>query len=269
MTMLHGITPKTLRDQRYSLLAWAVSLALLVAMYVAMWPSIRDQPSMRTFLDQMPKALRAMFAASGADMSTPTGYVQVELLSFMGPMLLLIYAITTGAAAIAGEEDHRTADLLLTCPVTRTDVVLRKAAAMAAGVVGLSSVMGLSLIGEGAAAGMHLPIGHIAAAMVHLALLALVFGSLALAMGAATGHATASRAVPAIVAVLAYVVNGLGSVISWLEPVRKFSPFYQYIGHDPLHSGFSIAALLVAAATIAALTAAAVLTLRRRDLAAG
>lgn len=266
--MLQGITRKTLRDQRFGLLAWAVSLAALVGMYVAMWPSIRDQPSMRTFLDQMPDALRALFAASGADMSTPSGYVQVELLSFMGPMLLLIYAITTGANAIAGEEDRHTGDLLFTCPIPRRAVVLRKAAAMAAGVIGLSAVMGLSLIGEGAAADMHLPVGHVAAAMVHLALLVLVFGTLALAVGAATGRAAVSRAAPAVVAVLAYVVNGLGSVIDWLHPVRKWSPFYQYIGHDPLHTGLSIAGLAVAALTVLALLAAAVVLFDRRDIVA-
>ena len=113
---------------------------------------------------------------------------------------------------------------------------------------------------------MHLPIGHIAAVMVHLALLALVFGSLALAVGAATGHATASKAAPAIVAVLAYVVNGLGSVISWLEPVRKFSPFYQYIGHDPLHSGVWVDGLIISAITMAGLVVIAVLGFRRRDV---
>ena len=99
--MLRSVTSKTLYDQRRGLAAWAVSLALLVAMYVAIWPSVRDQPSMSDYLNQMPEAFRALFATSGADLSTPVGYVQVELLSFMGPMLLLIYAVTAGAASPA------------------------------------------------------------------------------------------------------------------------------------------------------------------------
>ena len=52
--MLHNVTTKSLYDQRRSLLAWAVSLVLLVAMYVAIWPSIRDQPAMTDFLNSMP-----------------------------------------------------------------------------------------------------------------------------------------------------------------------------------------------------------------------
>jgi ABC-2 type transport system permease protein len=99
--MLRSIFTKTLYDQRRGLLGWSVALVLLVAMYVAVWPSVRDQPSVSDFLDQMPEAFRSLFATSGADMSTPVGYVQIELLSFMGPIAMLIYAIGAGVGAIA------------------------------------------------------------------------------------------------------------------------------------------------------------------------
>jgi len=266
--VLRSVAAKTLHDQRRALVTWAVSLALLVAMYVAIWPSVRDQPSMSDFLDRMPEAFRAMFAMSGADMSTPTGYVQIELLSFMGPMLLLIYTITAGSGAIAGEEDRHTLDLLLANPVGRTRIVLEKLAAMAAGTALLAAVTAVALLAEGATAGMDLPAGNVMAAMAHMGLLALVFGSLALAIGAGTGHASASRAVPAIVAVVAYVINGLGPIVSWLGPIQRYSPFYQYAGHDPLRNGLSVPAVLVALATVAVLAGIAVAAFRRRDVAA-
>lgn len=53
---------------------------------------------MSDFLDEMPEAFRTLFAISVADMSTPIGYVQVELLSFVGPIAVLIYAIDAGVA---------------------------------------------------------------------------------------------------------------------------------------------------------------------------
>jgi len=266
--MLRTVTTKTLFDQRRSLLAWSVSLIALVAMYAAIWPSIRDQPSMKQFLDQMPEAFRALFAASGADLSTPVGYVQVELLSFMGPMLLLIYTITAGASAVAGEEDRHTLDLLLANPIGRGRLLLEKAAAMLLGTALLAAVLAVALVAEGAPAGLRLPAGPVAAAMLHLGLLALVFGALASAIGAATGHPGAARGVPAVVAVAAYVLNGLGGVVDWLRPVQKLSPFYQYAGHDPLRNGVSLPAVAVAVGTVAVLLAVAVLALRRRDIAA-
>lgn len=266
--MLHSVGLKTLHDQRRALTAWSVSLALLVAMYVAIWPSLRNQPSMSDFLNQMPKAMRSLFAASGADMSTPVGYVQVELLAFMGPLLLIIYSVTAGASAVAGEEDRHTLDLLLANPISRTRIVLEKLAAMTAGAALLGAVTAVALLAEGRLASMSLPVGGVTAAMVHMTLLALVFGAMALAAGAATGHPALSRALPAVVAVVAYIVNGLAPVVSWLKPAQKLSPFYQYSGHDPLRHGLSWPATLVAVSTILVLAAIAVAAFRRRDVAA-
>ncbi len=266
-TMLRNVLLKTLYDQWRSLTAWAVTFVLLVAMYVGMWPSIKAQPAMSDFLDRMPEAMRSLFAANGADMSTGTGYVQVELLSFVGPTLLLIYAIVAGSAAVAGEEDRHTLDMLLGNPVSRTRVVIDKLAAMVIGVVLLAAVAAAALLGVGSLARMDLPAGRVAAAMLHLALLGLVFGTLALAVGAVTGRPGASRAIPGGLAVLAYAVNGLAPMVSWLEPIRKWQPFYQYIGHDPLRHGVSVAGVVIALSTVAVLAVVAAVGFRRRDIA--
>jgi ABC-2 type transport system permease protein len=98
-------------------------------------------------------------------------------------------------------------------------------------------------------------------------LLGVVFGALALAIGAACGHAAASRAVPAVVAVVACAVNGLAPQVSWLQPLRTLSPFYQFNGHDPLRNGVSAPAVLVAVETCAVLVSLAAAGFRRRDVA--
>jgi ABC-2 type transport system permease protein len=265
--MLRNVLLKTVRDQRRSYAAWCVGVILLVATYVALWPSIKGQPSMQDFLDQMPAAFRNLFAMSGADMSTPAGYIQIELLSFMGPLLVLLYAVGTATAAVAGEEDQHTLELLLTTPVPRGRVLIDKAVAMTAGTLGLSALLGAALVAEGSLVGMNLSVPRVAAAMMHLGLLGLVFGSLALAIGAGTGRLGLSRAVPLILAVLAYVVNGLGGLVDWLRPFQPLSPFYQYAAHDPLRHGVSLPAAVVSLATVAVLIAAAAWSFDRRDIA--
>ncbi len=265
--MLTDIGLKTLYDQRRGLLGWTVSLVGLVAMYAALWPSIRDQPTLNDYLDQMPAALRSLFAASGADMSTPAGYVQVELFSLMAPLLLIIYGITAGAAAIAGEEDRHTLELLLANPVSRPRIMLEKLAALAAGMAVLGAGTALALLAAGPLAGLSLPLGGVTAALVHMALLGIEFGALALAVGAGTGRPGLSRAVPAVVAGIAYVVNGLAPVVDWLHPIQRFSPFYQYAGHDPLRHGLSWPAVLVTVGSILVLAAVAVAGFRQRDIA--
>jgi len=264
--MLRNTFLKSLRDQRRSYLGWCVSVLLLVAMYVSFWPSMRDQPSIGDFLDQMPEAMRNLFAMAGADMSTPVGFIKVEFLSFMGPILVLLYTILAGSGAVAGEEDRRTLDLLLSTPAPRWRVVLEKAAAMALGTLGLVVLLAAAILVMGAVVDMDLPASKVAVAMVHLGLLGLVFGALALAIGAATGRLGLSRGMPAFVAVVAYIVNGLGGFVDWMRPLQKWSPFYQYAGHDPLVNGLSWPSVAVALGTIVVLVGVAAWAFERRDI---
>ena len=266
--MLRSVGLKTLHEQRRSLVVWAVSLVLLVGMYAGLYPSFNGSSAYNDIVNQMPKALRDLFTAgTGVDLSSGAGYVYMEMLSFMAPMLVLIYAINAGAAAIAGEEERHTLDLLLSTPVSRRRVALEKCAAMAVGIVGLVVAMGVALVAFGSAADMKLSTVNIGAVMLHLALLGLVFGALALLVGALTGRVATARAVTAAVAVVTYLVNGFAPSVSWLEPAQKVSPFYQYIGHDPIRHGVSLLSVGIAAATAAVLVAAAVAFFRRRDLA--
>ena len=194
--MLRSVFLKTFHDQRGGLLGWLAAIALIVLMYAAIWPSVRNQPSLNDYLDQLPEAFRSLFAATGADMSTPVGYIQIELMSFLGPIVVILYAVGQGSRAVAGEEERRTMDLLLAVPVSRTRVLLEKTAAMVVGTLGLAAATGATLVVEGRLFDMVIPVDRVGAAMLHLALLGLVFGALALAIGAATGSTGLSRGVP-------------------------------------------------------------------------
>lgn len=266
--MLRSVWTKTLHDQRRSLAAWAAALVLLVVMYAGFYPSFHGSSSYTDLIDQMPKALRDLFTAgAGGDLSSGPGYIYMELLSFMAPTLLLVYAIGAGAQSVAGEEERHTLDLLLATPLTRTKLLLHKALAIAIGIAALAAAMGVAIIVFGAATGMGLSTVNVLASMVHLALLAMVFAALAVCVGAATGRVALTRALPAGLAVVAYLINGFGLSVSWITPMRKFSPFYQYVGHDPIRHGFSALAVAVALSTILVLLGVAVRLFGRRDIA--
>ncbi len=266
--MRPSVTLEAVHSQRRSLTIWSVALAALIAIYVAVWPSVKGQgSSFSKLIDEMPEAYKALFTTgSGIDFSTPAGYLNVELLSFMGPIIVLIYAIGAGASAIAGEEDRRTLDLVLVNAVSRGRLVVEKMAAIVFGTAVLVAAMWVALLVEGRIAGMDVPVANSAAALMHLGLLGVEFGALALCVGAWSGRLGLSRAVPAMAAAATYVVNALATLVGWLEPVRKLSPFYQYSGHDPLHTGISVAAVAVTAASTVVLVAAAMWAFERRDV---
>ena len=266
--MLREVWTKTLRDQRWSIPAWCAALVLLSGMYSAFYPSFHKSQSYDKLVNQLPKALRDFFSAGTGDLGSGPGYVHIELLSFMAPTLLLVFAIGAGAQALAGEEERGTLDLLLATPLHRSRLVVDKLIAIAVGVLALVTAAGAATVVFGMLAGMDLSTPNVVASMVHLALLALVFASLALLVGAATGRVGLARGVPAAVAVLAYMVNGFATTVSWLRPLQKFSPFFQYVGHDPIRHGLSIVGLVVAVVTVLALLFAAVRVFEQRDLVA-
>jgi ABC-2 type transport system permease protein len=266
--MRPSVTLEAAHAQRRSLAVWSGALAGLIGLYIAVWPSVEGSgSSFSKLIDDMPAAYKALFTSGGGvDFSTPAGYLNVELFSFMAPIVVLVYAIGTGASSIAGEEDRRTIDLLLVNTVSRGRVLIEKMAALVFGVAVLSCAMWLSLVVEGRIAGMDVPVADSAATVVHLGLLGIEFGALALLVGAATGRIGISRAVPGAIAAGTYVVNALGTMVDWLEPVRRFSPFFQYNGHDPMHAGLSATAVTVTVASIVVFVTAAVWAFRRRDV---
>lgn len=257
---------RTLHDQLRPVAAWTVGSMLLVAFYMALYPSFGGTDEIQRILDQMPPAFRALFAAEGLDLSSPEGYLNMELFSFVGPILLLAYTLSAGSGATAAEEERGTIDLLLSTPVTRRRVLLEKAAAL--GLLSAVIATGMWLgVGVGAVVGgVTVDLWRVGGALVAMLLMAVSFGAIALLLGALTGRRTVSMGVTAALALVAYVVNAMGSIVDWLEPWRPLSPFYAYVGLDPLTRGLQPQAVIALLALTLVATLGAVVAFDRREL---
>jgi ABC-2 type transport system permease protein len=266
--VLRSVFAKTLRDGGRGFIWWSVGLVGLVAMMVAVYPTVRDNPNLDKLLESYPDALRGMVGFGGElDYSSGAGYLGIELFSFMVPLLLILAAVAAGSAAVAGEEERGTLDLLLSTPLSRRRLVLEKLAALTVELLALGAVLWLSLLVGTRAAGMDVGAGKIGAATASAVLLALGFGATALFVGTLTGRRGQAIAVAAAGAVAAYLVDTLASLSSVLETLQAASPFYHYAASDPLRHGLQpehVAALL-ALLVVAALLS--VLAVDRRDFA--
>ena len=178
MTGRWEITRQALRTGRRTLVIWAASLAGLIALYAVIWPSVRGNTSWRNLFDTLPATYRALFTASGTiDLSTAGGYLGVELMGFMGPALIAVYAITTGAAAIAGEEDRGGLEVTLSAPVSRIRVFTERYAGLVIGITILMIATGAALWIFSALLGMGLGVGAIASGAAALGLFGLFTGA--------------------------------------------------------------------------------------------
>ena len=200
----------------------------------------------------------------GGDFSTITGWLDTEIASVYGPLVVAGSAIAAAAATLAGEEERRILALVLAHPVSRTRLLLAKAAAIALEVAALGIACWLGLLISVALAGGGIGPGHLAALALHLAFLALAFGALALALGGMSGRRAAAAGGAAAVAVAMYLVNGLAPVTTdWLQ---YLSLFHYYEGNEPLRNGVDPGHLAVLGAVSALLLGIAAAGFRGRDL---
>jgi len=112
--MLRSVLLKSLRDVRRSFAWWSLGIVGLVAMIVAVYPSVRDNPGLNKLVQDYPEALKSFIAFGGVvDYVSPAGYLGSELFSLMVPLVFLLALVGRGASTLAGEEESGTLDLLL------------------------------------------------------------------------------------------------------------------------------------------------------------
>jgi ABC-2 type transport system permease protein len=266
--MLGSIFAKTVRDQRRALIGWALGLVGVALMYSAFYPSIVDNAAPITnYLKTLPETFQRAFLGSEVDFVTPGGYLQTELFGFFGPILMLVFAIGTGARAVAGEEEHRSLDLLLATPMPRSRVVRDKALALLAGAGILMAIVWVALLVIGPPFDLNPGFAHIGAACLMLFLLAVAFGTIALATGCATGQRGRAVAVAAALAAVMWTLDVLAPSVDAIAWLQKLSLFSYYDENTPVKRGLVPLNVFVLVAVSVVAYVLAVVTFERRDLA--
>lgn len=266
--MLRNVFWKTLRDQRRGLLWWGIGLVVLAVYLMWFYPSLRDQAStLNAYLEQLPPALRATFMGEFTDFTSPEGYLNTELYFFIVPFLFVIFAVGFGSNAIAGEEERGTLDLLLANPLPRWQVVVEKFATLVVSTAALAFVLCLGLLIGGRMVNLEISFGRVAEATASSVLLSLAFGTLALALGCASGQRGLSVGLATALAIAAYFLNSLAPLVEALKPYRKLSLFYYYIGADPLTKGLNLGHAAVLIGVTVVLLAVGMIAFERRDVA--
>lgn len=264
--MLRNAGGKTLFEQRRPLLWWSLGTVAMVLIIVAYYPSVRDDPSLTDFVENLPDAAQALSGGIGLDWSSPSGWLNGEFFANVGPLIFIIYGVILGAGALGREEDRGTAELLLTTPVSRTRIVAEKAIAYVLLLGALGLVLFASLLAGTRLFDMDVAVGNLLAASLQSTLLATTFASLALAISAALGPRGHAAAISGAVAFAAFLLYSLAPVVESLQEIQKLSPFYWYQGGDPVGTGFDLGHSAALAAATLVLVAIGVRLFDRRDV---
>jgi ABC-2 type transport system permease protein len=261
--MFANVFVKTLRDLRRVTIGWSIGITLLVVTMAAIYPSIRGMPNIEELLANYPQAMQELFDIQA--ITTGAGFLNAELFSMLLPALFMVFAIGRGTKLVAGEENDGTLEVLLVTPVSRTQLLLEKAAALGVTVFALGAVLWVTLVISATLADMGITVAHAAIGTLSMVLVGLLHGWLALALGAATGRRALAMGIAATVAVTGYVLHVAGALVDSVAPWQPLSPFTQAVRSGPVGAELPLGFLWLALGAVI-LLAASVPWFSRRDI---
>jgi len=252
------------RQLRRSLVGWGIGLASLVALTVAFWPAFRGSSGISEAIDQLPSGLIEAFGLAG--FGTPAGFLRGNLYEFIVPLLLAVAAVAVANGLTAAEEDAGRLETYLSQPVSRRSVFVGRTVALVVWLVVMTALNLLVQLISDAVVGLEIDAVRVASTVVLCGLLALLFGSLALALAGWLPRPSLVLSVGIAAAVGGYLVSALFPLSDPLEPLSGLSPWKWAFGGDPLVNAaepWRYVALVVPAFGLAVL---AVVGFDRRDV---
>src|SRR5919109_946212 len=156
--------------------------------------------------------------------------------------------------------------LVLARPVPRWRIVAEKFPALAVATVLLGLVLWGSLALGTAPVGLDIDPDRLAGATLMVVLLGLLFGALALLIGALTGKRGMALGITAAVAVGTYLLDLYASISQAVEPFRGLSPFHYSDAAVPLRNGVDPAHVAFLVVVTLFLAGFSVVAFDRRDV---
>lgn len=114
-----------LKAYRKSTIVWSISLVALVALFLSMFPSFsKDAEEFKQLIEGFPVELRKAIGLSMDSIATLLGFFSYAFLYIK--LAGAIQAMNLGTSILSKETREKTADFLLTKPVTRQQIVTSK-----------------------------------------------------------------------------------------------------------------------------------------------
>lgn len=252
-----------LRLRRRLIIGYSVGMAAYAAVVVALYPSFKNATSLNK-LTENGSAVAALFGASGT-LTSPPGWLTANLYGNFVPLIVLLATIGYGASAIAGQDEDGTLGLVATLPVTRPAITLGKLTALLVQALPVPIVTALCVL-AGRGFELTTATGPLLGITAGVTLLGLLFGTLALFIGALTGSRGLALGITSGVAAVAYLVNSLAPLVHWLRPARYVSPFFYAVGDHQLQDGLPLAWAGVLALAALTFAVAAAIAFNRLDV---
>lgn len=217
-----------MRLRMRGVLIWGIVLGALGALFVAIAPSMTDNPVIADLYGSMPQAMLDLFGYGKDSFSSVEGILDGEMLGFMVPLALSTFTILVASSALAGSEEEGTMDVLMGNPLSRWQIVVSRFISAAALLLGIVAIMGLITWITALFLDVDLSFASMAAGSLNLWPLALFFGGIAMLCSAIFHRRLLAIAIPLALLVVMYFVDGLASSVEFFDTIQPLSAFHYY-----------------------------------------
>lgn len=254
-----------LKSYRKSVITWAISMAATAALFILLYQAISaDIGAFTKVLESVPEVLRNALGFLVDSLSTLPGFYS----SIFTYLLLCgaIQAMNLGVSIVSKEVSAKTADFLLTKPVSRATILNAKLLAtlvslVATNLIFLAVTVPVALSQD---PGTNMTLFLMISATLFF--VQLMFASLGILVAVVTRKIKSVVAVSLPTAFGFFIVGMLGSVIGE-KAIRYFTPFkYFDLAYILAHSSYEVSYLVVGAFLIVAAIAMSYLIYVRKDI---
>lgn len=261
---------RMIRDKYKSFIAFTISAVAFLEMYVALFPSIKKQAVQ---IDQMmksfpPEIFKAMnMDPSALSFSTLESYMSTEYMSFLWPILAIIFTISIANFISVNEIDKGTIETLISLPASRIKIFIERYFAGLLMIVVFTLISIFGIIPLAMFHGIDYDITRYLTASGGSLLFILAVYSLSVLFSVLMSEKGKASMATGGVLVLMYVLSIISSLQDNLKNIQYFSFFHYFNGTELLSKGvFVNYSFLVLGSFAIIATIIAAVRFARRDL---
>ena len=223
-----------LRQGKLSFLIWTGSIGFLLAVCVFLFPEMKGEMDEVSEMFASMGSFTAAFGMDRLNFGTLVGYYAIECGNILG-LGGAFYAALCAVGILSKEEKDRTAEFLLTHPVSRVRIITEKLLAVLLQIAAMNLILYALSLGSMAAVGEEIPwkelnLLHLAYCLLQVELAGLCFGISAFLRKGSAGVGLG-------IAAMMYFLNLIANIAEAAEFLKYITPFGYCDGADIVSNG--------------------------------
>ncbi len=223
-----------LKQGKVSFMIWTTAIGILLAICIFLFPEMKGQmDSVSNMFSSMGSFTKA-FGMDQLNFGTLIGFYSVECGNVLG-LGGAFYAALCAVGILSKEEKDKTAEFLLTHPVSRKKIITEKLIAVLIQITAMNIIINTISVGCIAAVGEVIPLKEIS--LLHLAYYLLQLELAGICFGISAFLCKGSAGIGLGIAAIMYFLNLIANIADAAEFLKYITPFGYCEGSDIVAHG--------------------------------